>query len=278
MIFEKIGYGTEEFLVCESSEIPLIEAELKKGNEKYSYIYLNSYKGYEWDNIIWLLAYKDRIKGLVIVGEQIDIYGIDQFENLEVLVFSETNEYAIDFSVFSKLKECRITWSTKYKNLDQCLLLEVLSIRKFKSTTKSRNQLSKLYNLKELKFVQGNIKDLDFIAKLEKLEIFEGHYQTKLENIEALGSLKSLKRVVLYTCRKVLDYKALGSLVGLSYLMIAECSKMDSLEFIKEMKDLDFLSFYDTLVEDGDLSFCVGIKTVTFDDRKHYSHRCEEFN
>ena len=52
---------------------------------------------------------------------------------------------------------------------------------------------------------------------------------------------------------------------------------MKSLAFVKELPHLEFISFWDTNVLDGNIKYCEGINYVGFDNKRHYTHKSEQF-
>jgi hypothetical protein len=52
------------------------------------------------------------------------------------------------------------------------------------------------------------------------------------------------------------------------------------LDFIASLSELEYLTFVGTNVENGDLAILAEkkIKFVSFDDKKHYSHKMKQIN
>jgi hypothetical protein len=88
---------------------------------------------------------------------------------------------------------------------------------------------------------------------------------------------QSIETLFIESCKKITDYEILGNLKFLKKLRISDSGEIQSLSFIKQLKDLDFLSFWGTKVLDGDISHCEGIKFVGFDDKRHYNRKSKDF-
>jgi len=100
-----------------------------------------------------------------------------------------------------------------------------------------------------------------------------------------LTSLNGLERVAsrltylnLDHCRKLSDYSSLTNCWKLHKLMILDCTKLENLSLIKDMKELEFFSFYGTEVMDNDLTPLFAIPVVGFKDKKTYNYKLSHFN
>ncbi|MFZ1699393.1 MAG: hypothetical protein WBO10_08585 [Pyrinomonadaceae bacterium] len=79
-------------------------------------------------------------------------------------------------------------------------------------------------------------------------------------------------------CKKIENYVVMGDLENLERLLIIKSGPIASLDFLKSLYKLDFFSFGGTNIANGDLSPCLGIRYVGFDDKKHYSHKFRDFS
>ncbi|MGN1215655.1 MAG: hypothetical protein ACI4TJ_05355, partial [Candidatus Cryptobacteroides sp.] len=59
--------------------------------------------------------------------------------------------------------------------------------------------------------------------------------------------------------------------------LVLYCTKFQNLSFTKEMKKLDFFSFYGTEVIDNDLSPLLEIPAVSFKNKKEYNYSFRDF-
>lgn len=60
--------------------------------------------------------------------------------------------------------------------------------------------------------------------------------------------------------------------------MIGDSAEISTLNFLKGLKKLKHFGFAGTNIKNGDLSPCIGIEHVGFNNKRHYSHTYEELN
>lgn len=110
---------------------------------------------------------------------------------------------------------------------------------------------------------------------LKRLEIFSA---SKLETIAALQVLlSSLEEIQVELCKKITDFETLGKVKSLKKIILSESGEIKSLAFVKDLPELEFISFWGTNVLDGNIKYCEGINYVGFDNKKHYTHKLEQF-
>jgi hypothetical protein len=88
---------------------------------------------------------------------------------------------------------------------------------------------------------------------------------------------KPLTEILFDNCKAIEEIEILGELENLYWLKMIDLGEIKSLSFIKKIKSLRKISFVDTNILDGDLSYCKGLEYVGFLDKKHYSHKNSEF-
>jgi len=102
-------------------------------------------------------------------------------------------------------------------------------------------------------------------------------YLNNLEDAHALSKLKGLERLQIEKCKKLTD---LTFLAGNSTIKELQLSDVDSLEFVKSMKNLYKINFWNC--KSGDLSpllECPSLREVAFHpEKRHYSHKKDEIN
>jgi len=272
--FRKNLFNPEiEVIALASSRIELCIDYIKKN--KIQGIEINTqYGSYRFNNLDVLEQLVGcNIKVIELIEDFKDISLLNKFNDLEQLRISENKTSIIDFVHFPNLKLLEIDDTKNLINVDKAIKLENLGIGTLNKT--SRIDFSKLLNLKNLFIVRGNIKNLEFLYDLsiEKLSI---NYCSKLSNISALTSIKkTLTELEFGNCKRIEDIELLGNLENLTWLRLSGLGEIKSLSFIKNLKKLKKLSFVDTNVLDGNLSYCEGLEFVGFNDKKHYSHKYE---
>jgi hypothetical protein len=121
----------------------------------------------------------------------------------------------------------------------------------------------------------ASLQGVERFNNLKKIELFKA---SKLEVIEALQGLSdNLEEIIVQRCKKISDYETLGKVKSLKKIMLSESGVIKNLTFVKELPQLEFISFWGTNVLDGNIKYCEGINYVGFDDKKHYTHKSEKF-
>lgn len=171
------------------------------------------------------------------------------------------------------LEELEIT-NCKDKKFDLIAIngiknLRILSMQQIPVV--SLTKLSSLTNLEKLKLTQIGVKDLNGIEYLRKLENLTINYCTKLKDISRISACSKLKKIEFNTCKKIENFDCLSTLKKVQGLVISNCGNIPSLNFIKYMLGLKFLSFVDTNIVDGDLTECFKLQCVGTNDKRHYN-------
>ncbi len=280
------GYKRDDFDFRENLFNPNIEIiALNSTNFKKSieYIKENNIKGIELNpyygcykkddlNVLSEL-FNQEIKVINLVGDFKDIEILNNFKKLEQLSISENKKSIIDFNNFSDLRELNFDWSSNFKNLDSLKKLEVLNMRNF--IYNADLSFFKLSGLKELGIGSSKIENIDFIEglKLEKLSL---SYCSRLNDILGLRNIKdTITYLEIENCKKINNYNIISELHLLNWLKLSNQGKIESLSFIENLKFLENLSFVDTIIIDGNLSYCENLKYVGFENKKHYTHKYE---
>ncbi|MFI0492127.1 hypothetical protein [Flavobacterium sp.] len=263
-----------EVMALASSRIDLCIDYIKKN--KIQGIEINAqYGSYRFNNLDVLEQLVDcNIKVIELVSDFKDISILNKFNDLEQLRISENKASFIDFVNFPNLKSLGIDDTKNLINVDRAIKLESLGIGTLNKTSKI--DFSKLLNLKDLFIVRGNIENLEFLNNLniEKLSV---NYCSKIKDTSTLATIKnSLVDLEFYNCKNIENFEIIGNLENLNWLKLSGLGEIKSLSFIKKLKNLKKLSFVDTNILDGDLSYCEGIEFVGFNNKKHYSHKYED--
>ena len=254
-----------EFLIIDSSmnEESIINYIIKNNIENLSF---NQYDGFlskdikPYSNI-------DNIKRIEIILNNIEPDQVVKFKNLIYLYMSSPLKTKMDLSIFTKLQYLNIEWNTKILNLNTLDSLKSLTLRKYKGNPVN---LTKLKSIKELIFIQGNINSLDFISSLKKLKKLGLFYLKNLLEIKPIKDV-NLKDLEIDSCKNIQYKDSLFFCEELRQLKISDSSPLPNLSFLTRLKDLKFLSFVGTNIEDGDITPCLNLKYVGFDDKRHYN-------
>lgn len=224
-----------------------------------------------------LLPIVNWIEGLLL-DEKVEYNELHLFSNLTFLSIPDNGRSTIDLLSFPKLEVLNCTLSKRLQGLKSCSNLRSLTIGDYKSKTKDLSALPPLYNLQHLSLIKTDISTLKSIERfnnLKKIEIFSA---SKLESIAALQALSnSLEEIRVEQCKKINDFEILGKVKSLKKIILSESGEIKTLSFVKELPRLEFISFWGTNVLDGNIQYCEGINYVGFDNKKHYTHKSEQF-
>lgn len=202
-------------------------------------------------------------------------------ENLRGLSL-ETPGGGIDFAWFPELEVYVGGWHPAHRNLSRCQELRRLQIRGFNPKTRDLSPLAGITRLEMLQITQTNIESLAGLETLEDLRYLDVAYAPKLEALEPLPSGgEGLRELSFSNAKKIRSYEPLGSLGRLRRLKLTACTPMASLAWTAGMDRLDFFSFVETDVADGDLSPLLKLPMLRYAgtlDRKHYNPRCDALN
>lgn len=209
----------------------------------------------------------------------IDHSKLYSLKNLKVLSFDEPKK-ELDLSVFSNtLEKLYIEHNKHVKKIETCVNLIRLIIWKYKPESKNLEGLINLKQLQELSIIQGNVTSLKgsrAFIKLVKLEICYLRNFKYIDEVE--NNSKTLQSITFDHCRKIENHSYVACLKELKTLHLSSCGDIKNLKFVSELPKLKHLTFIDSNVIDGDITPCVGIDWVAFNNKRHYNRTFEEIN
>ena len=183
------------------------------------------------------------------------------------------------WTIFPKLIKCSFPWRAGGESIFSCRGLRRLYISGLRAVDLS--EAGKLENLEELLLFPTALKNLNGISQLRSLRYLRLGAATKLTDIAEIRACRFLERAEFNQCRKVHDFSALSGANDIKRIELVDCGKIKDLKWISKLNCLEELFFSgDTYIEDGDLTSLLSVptlKTVTFQARKHYSHRSGDF-
>ena len=213
----------------------------------------------------------------VDISQQSNISGIYKLEKVTDLAWNVSNEFSIDFSKFPNLEKLNINHTKLMTGFTGLTSLKHLYIQSIKTTDLSLIQ--GLNQLRTLNILRGNLVTLKGIEDLPKLEEVELRYLSKLTDLEDITSNSSVNKLTFEACKRLTDYSKLVKSKTLKFLSVFS-SKIDSIEFVKDMKSIEYLAFSDLI--DGNLTPLIQSRTLSkvafYPKKKHYSHDEEDIN
>ncbi len=227
----------------------------------------NEFKNYSFLNRI------NSIEEISIIGDSVTFESFPIQKNIKKIYVSG-HKGKIDLTCFPNLLEATIDWNNKlyFGSID----LNKLILWKYNPKSKTLAEISNIRNLSELELNQSNINSLDGVEKLKNLKSIEMHYCSKLEDISNICELKKLTKVLIDNARKINNHSAFSMVNSLEILILNSCGIILNIAFIENMNKLKEFRFVDTIIKDGDLTPCLRLKKVSFNNKKHYSHKLEE--
>lgn len=250
----------------------LLEADVKA-------LELNRDKGFRGTNVDFV-AELPRLQELELIDFKIDdIAGINALPNLKRLTVSTYARTPIDFSTFADLEECFLEWVPGSDSVFDCGSLRDLYINRFPES--DLRCLAPLTKLSRLRLGNGakaiSVAGVDRLASLRHLGLYR---MPKLVEWQPLSQLTQLEGLDIHTCRRIDSLDFLRPLRSLRQLALVNCGPIESLAPLAGAEALETFFFYEsTNVRDGDLSILLALprlRDVSFMNRKHYSHTREQ--
>jgi Leucine-rich repeat (LRR) protein len=271
--FEKNG-SWGDFLVIETkrlaSTIDFIEAN------KIKNIWISKYHGYGLKNISFLEKIKTPIEGLIIIDGDIKIDGIEILKSLKMLSLNDETGFPLDLSNFKMIDRCSLLWNKKISHLSTCKKVKELNLKNVSDPDFLKESLQELKAIKELVLIKCKMSDLEFISDQSTLEDLQIYYSPILYDISAIERCKKLQKLIIDHCKKIDAYDFIKKLSNLTFLTISDSAEIKTLNFLNGLKKLKHFGFVGTTIKDGDLSPCLKITHVGFNNKKGYSHTYEE--
>jgi hypothetical protein len=231
--------------------------------------------GYNLDNIDFLNDYPF-IEHISISSDPLNIDGIYNLKNLTSLILSGRNR-KLDFSCFTKLVELKADWSPYFVNLNACIKLKKLSFYNYNPKNKLYEELAKVSWLQILEITQSSIDTLEWLKGFDQLQDVSFNYCGKIKRLSSLEkSSNNLLKLIFDHCKSIENHDYVKQFPNLKILGYNHCGEIKSIGFIKEMPALEDFRFVNTIISDGDLSPCLGLKHAGFNNKKHYSHTSEQ--
>jgi len=222
------------------------------------------------------LAFLEKIPELRALAIQnakkFDTTPLMTLKKLQYLSIGE-DEFFFDFSGFTELEELRTFWHKKSVFPAIMHYMKRLYLWKFKSPTKTCMELPECPELDTLELIQGNFTSLKGIERYKKLKHVEIYYCPKMTDISALTLLPDLEFLHIGNCSNILNHEITAKIKTLRVLRLCDCGKMQTIKFIEQLPQIEDFRFVGTNVEDGDMTPCFKLKSVGYDNKRHYSHK-----
>jgi hypothetical protein len=264
-----------DFLIIETKKLASTIDFIKEN--KIKNIWISKYHGYGLKNISFLEKITTPIEGLIILDGDIKLDGIEKLSSLKKLSLNDETGFPLDLSNYKMIDRCSLLWNKKISNLSTCKKITDLNLKGFSDPGFLEYSLQELIELRELVLIKCKISSLEFISNRSKLEDLQIYYSPALKDISAIERCKTLRTLIIDHCKKIDAYDSIKKLSKLAFLTISDSAEIKTLEFLNGLRNLKHFGFVGTSVKDGDLSLCLKIEHVGFNNKKGYSHTYEEF-
>ena len=223
------------------------------------------------------LAPMDRIQ--LQSCEKIDVAPLYEGQRgLTKLTISST-PVAVELDRFDKLRELRGFWHPKSTGLGSLRHLEKLALWKLDDRFPDVASMGLSTKLKVLWLTQSKVRSLAGIAKLKLLvELQLAHLAGDVDFSE-LAKVPKLARIKLESVPRHRKLDALGKCSALKDIHLEKCGSVESIHWIRALKNLESFVIVGTRVMDGDFSAVPTLRALTTfsaDHRREYRPSIQE--
>ena len=195
---------------------------------------------------------------------------------LEVITYCQTE---IMFSAFPRLHDCAIEWRPRAASLFNCSTLRHLFVNRYDGV--DVDQFAKLNNLESLAILNAPIRDIRGLRGLTRLKCLRLANLRQLTSLAGVEALVNLEELEITACDAIGSIQEVAFLKRLRRLELNNDGDIASLKPLEVLSGLESVLFYEsTNILDGDLqplTFQKNLSRVSFRNRRHYSHRREDF-
>ncbi|MBI3946073.1 MAG: leucine-rich repeat domain-containing protein [Armatimonadetes bacterium] len=217
----------------------------------------------------------------VVNQERVDTRQLDGLTNLRGLRL-ESPGAGIDFARFPLLEVFVGDWRPDNRNIHRSRELRQIRAWHFRPRSLDLADLAGATRLEWLELTQTNIASLSGVETLADLRYLHVSYAPQLQALDALAAGHSgIRELGLGNARRVPSYLPIASLGHLRRLQLSSCAPMPDLKWTRGMDSLDFFSFVQTDVQDGDLSPLLSLPRLAYVgtmDKRHYNYKCDRLN
>jgi hypothetical protein len=179
--------------------------------------------------------------------ERSNLYALENIEGIQIC--SHLTEL--------KIKSCQgLNSMDSIQPVSECKNLKKLELTSL-DCIESTGFLTPLIQLIELRISSSELKYLDGIGGLRKLEKLDLDGCGSLLQAEQIGNVTGLTQLNLENCEKIEDFSFLGKLQALDELDLIGCSALRELPALENLKDLSKLSLQGTSIP---LEACIGLE------------------
>lgn len=242
-------------------------------------LYLNHARGWSDTTLDFLETVPELVAFSILDFAIKDIAPIHRLLALRTLEVSTYCNTTIDFRRFPQLERCLLYWRNGSESLFDCGALRWLFLHRYSGS--SSKPFARLAALQELSVANSELREIEHLAALTNLR-FLGLYQLKkLKSLDGIEALRQLEALEVNGCKSIGRIDALATLLHLRRLQLNDDGAIASLGPLRSATDLEEVLFYEsTNITDGDLAPLAALprlQHISFQNRRHYSHKRENF-
>ena len=273
--FEKGEYGTRATIKTLWQD-SFLELLLKNDVKELE---LNDGKGWRGNDVNFL-QFLPNLKSLIIIDFRIkSIEAIHCLKEIIEIQISTYCKVSVNFKSFPNMQVCGFEWIEGSDSLFECKSLRKLFINNYKKS--NSDIFLSLKNLEELSILNSNFENLRGLSELLNLKKLRIANLKKILSLQGIEELHNIEELEIQRCKGIRNIFEIFKLNKLKYLFLLDMGDLDTIKGLENLNELTVFMFYEsTNIIDGDLSPLLKLKKlskISFQNRKHYSHRREDF-
>ncbi len=275
-VIENGKYGPRAILRASYSERVLKYLKERDVRE----LELNSGKGWSGSSLEFLSELPNlRVLEVHDFALQSDraIHALHKLRELHLFTYCSSE---LRFENFPFLEECSLEWRPNATSLFGCHGLKAFFVNSYKGR-KDLDDFAALQNLERLGILNAPVLGITGIETLKKLQYLRMGNLKRLRRLRGLQELVHLEELNMNACMTGGAIEEVAALHKLRRLIMIDCDKIASLKPLLALPYLEEVIFPgSTNIVDGNLSVLTDLpclRKVAFKNRRHYSHRREEF-
>lgn len=242
-------------------------------------LYLNHARGWSGTTLDFLETVPELIAFSILDFTIKDVTPIRRLTGLRSLEVSTYCNTKVDFRRFPELERCVFYWRSGSESLFECAALRWLFLHRYGGS--SSEPFARLAMLQELSIANSDLREVEHLGALRNLKFLGLYNLKKLTSLHGLEELEQLEALEVNGCKAIGRIDEVTPLVHLRRLQLNDDGPIASLKPLRSAADLEEVLFYEsTNITDGDLAplaVLPRLQHISFQNRRHYSHKRENF-
>lgn len=238
---------------------------------------LNHARGWSGTTLAFLETVPELIAFSILdftIKDVTPIHWLTALRSLEVSTYCNTK---VNLHRFPQLERCVFYWRSGSESLFECAALRWLFLHRYSGS--STEPFAQLATLQELSIANSELREVEHLGALRNLTFLGLYNLKKLTSLKGLEELEQLEALEVSGCKAIGRIDELAALVHLRRIQLNDDGPIASLKPLRSAECLEEVLFYEsTNIVDGDLTPLTALprlQHVSFQNRRHYSHRRE---